>query len=445
MIELVLGDPDLEFLAEALAYDEAESCAIGYTTVGFQSSERTRLLLRDIEVPDKSDYSRRDAASAELTPTVVARAAKRARRDNLGIVFFHSHPGTSPPRFSMVDDEGEEHLAIFMRGRVPHQSHLAVVISGGGVSGRVLGAREPIRIVSIGANRTVLQSSPSETVDTPHESFDRQVRAFGIDGQQRLQGIRVAIVGLGGTGSIVAQQLSHLGVLEFCLVDPDTIDGTNLNRTVGAMQSDVGAQKVEVAARHIRATNPKANVRTIAGDVVRQSTALELVEADVIFGCTDSHGSRAVLQQLSYQYLIPCIDMGSVIARESDGTIKTFGRVQLLAPGLACLTCTSVLDPMQVRRDMMNDYEKRLDPYWIGDREPAPAVISLNGVVASLAVSMLLSMVSGVPMKGRHLLYNLGSSTLRAVKGSPTAECFICSKAGVLARGNSHALYARQD
>ena len=93
---------------------------------------------------------------------------------------------------------------------------------------------------------------------------------------------------------------------------------------------------------------------------------------------------------------------------------------------------------------MMNEYERKQDPYWVGVREPAPAVVSINGVVASLAVTMLLSVVCGIPMRGRSLICNLSAPTLRIVGGTPAAKCFICST-GVLGRGSSHALYARQD
>ena len=77
--------------------------------------------------------------------------------------------------------------------------------------------------------------------------FDRQVRAFGADGQLKLQRLRVAIVGLGGTGSLIAQQLVHLGVRDFILVDPDVIESTNLNRVANAFQDDIGQPKVKIA------------------------------------------------------------------------------------------------------------------------------------------------------------------------------------------------------
>jgi molybdopterin-synthase adenylyltransferase len=275
--------------------------------------------------------------------------------------------------------------------------------------------------------------------------FDRQVRAFGEAGQHALRQLRIAIVGLGGTGSIAAQQLAHLGVRDFLLIDPDVLDVTNLNRVAGANPDDVGKSKVQIAERHICAVATDASVRTIQDDVMRSAVARQLSNADLIFSCTDSHGSRFVIQQVSYQFLVPCVDLGVTIVALGGHITDVWGRVQLLAPGLPCLTCQGLLDPKEVRRDMMTPFERKADPYIQGEREPAPAVMSLNGTVSSLAVTMLLAIVAGVPSSARHLLYNGLTSALRTVAGVPQPNCFICSKNGAFAHGEARPLLARQD
>ena len=79
--------------------------------------------------------------------------------------------------------------------------------------------------------------------------FDRQLRAFGAQGQVRLEGLRIGIVGAGGIGSLLTQQLVYLGVKNFTLIDDDTVGTTNLNRLVGANQWDVSTAKVAVLGR----------------------------------------------------------------------------------------------------------------------------------------------------------------------------------------------------
>jgi molybdopterin/thiamine biosynthesis adenylyltransferase len=200
---------------------------------------------------------------------------------------------------------------------------------------------------------------------------------------------------------MVAQELVHLGIRDFILVDPDHIEVTNLNRVVGACSEDVGHPKVEIAQRYLRRFAPNARVRPIVGDVVRDSVARRLVDADVIFCCTDSHGSRSVVQQVAYQFLIPCIDIGSTITANHGEITGIFGRVQLLGPDQPCLWGSNLLSSEEVRRDMMSEFERKVDPYLQGAHEPAPSVISLNGTVVSLAVTMLLGVATSVPVESR--------------------------------------------
>lgn len=443
MMDIVLTAEHASALG-SLASGTEESAAIFFASEARTPGNRIRLLVREMWTPEAADYTRRGAAEAELAPAFVSRATKHAKRERLSLVFAHSHPGASPPSFSLADDDGERHLADFLAHRLPKQTaHGALVVSDGGLSARGLGSAAPARVVSVGSVRDVL-SNHGEASHTD-DRHDRQVRAFGRAGQAKIQELSIAVVGLGGTGSLVAQQLAHLGVRKFILIDPDTVEATNLNRLANAGPADVGAPKVSVAEQYLRRVSAEARVESIQGDIIRAVVAHRLTEADVIFGCTDSHGSRAVLQQIAYQYLIPTIDMGTTIAVRESSITHVYGRVQLLAPGLACFTCGRLLDGNQVRRDMMTAFERNADPYISGAHEPAPSVISLNGTVASLAVTMFLAVVAGVPSAGRHLLYNGLASSVRSVRGAAEPNCFVCSQLGALGRGDSWPLNARRD
>lgn len=444
MIELVLASDDVDAIRAELTGGEVEGCAIMYASQTSRTDGKVRLLVREVQFPKLEDYTTRGEFDAELKPEFVARITKRASREKLALVFVHSHPGTDVPYFSKVDALGEERLKKFLKLRHPNFTHIALVVSLGGMRARQLGSDTEVRVVSVGTHRDII-FDPSIPLSSTIEMFDRQVRAFGTAGQHAIQRLRIAIVGLGGTGSLIAQQLVHLGVRDFILVDPDTIESTNLNRVANATQNDIGQPKVKIAARYIHAVAKDANINCIEGDVIRSSIARELLNADIIFGCTDSHGSRAVLQQVSYQYLIPCIDMGTTISVSNEQVKHIYGRVQLLSPGHACFTCSSLLDSNEVRRDMMTAFERQADPYIQGAREPAPAVMSLNGTVVSLAVTMFLSMIAGVPVNARHILYNAINSALRNVRANPDSSCFICSRSGSFARGDAWALLTRQD
>jgi molybdopterin/thiamine biosynthesis adenylyltransferase len=444
MIELRLQDGDVSRIVGELVGRETERCAILLASRVPLSDDLERLIVTRIEYPDNDSYSDRSPLSAELKPDYIAHIGKVAARENFSVVFVHSHPGSAPPEFSPTDDQGEIHLAKFLSVRAPSTKPVAVVVSTGGWRARCLSTDAPVRIVSVGAQLQVL-FDPNNTQGSASLKFDRQVRALGAAGQKHLESLTVAIVGVGGTGSIAAEQLAYLGVRKFILIDPDRVDITNLNRVVGARASDVGRFKTDVIVDMIARIIPDQVSHHIVGDVTRTRVARELRNADFIFSCTDSHGSRAVIQQIAYQYLIPCIDVGSVISA-SDGHITgIYGRVQALAPGLPCFTCCELLDSEEVRRDMMNAEERRRDAYIPGTHEPAPAVISINGTVTSIAITMFLAMTVGVPSDGRHILYNGRAPSLRVVSFTRNPNCYICSSRGVLARGDAQLLFTRDD
>lgn len=422
---------------------EVESCAVLYTSEASDGARRC-LIVSEVEYPTDADYEEQTRMSAQLTPRFVARVVQTARRSNRGLAFVHTHPGTTAPHFSLVDDAGEKALAGLLAHRIPDSLHAALVLSLGGTCARELASQTMLRVVSVGARRDVL-FEPEQSSSDVVERFDRQVRAFGNEAQRGLARLRVGIVGLGGTGSVVAQQLAYLGVRDFVLLDPDVIEETNLNRVVGAGSDDMGIDKVKVAERTICRVAPDARVDLHVGDITRTRFARPFLTTDVVFACTDSHGSRAVLQQMAYQYLIPCIDMGSVIIAKEGEIQGVYGRAQLLSPGLPCLTCGHVLDSNEVRRDMMSEAERKLDPYIVGSREPAPAVISINSTVASLATTMFMAVCMGLPSKARHLIYDGLKGSVREVATKQTPDCYICSTIGYLGCGSTAPLLGRLD
>jgi len=444
MIQLVIPTDALALLCDGLLASKVEHCAVLYAEEVTRTDGVVRLLVRDIEVPKPEDYAIQAIDRSELRPEFVARITKCARLKKRSLIFTHSHPGLHRPQFSLTDDAGEKVLAAFLSKRGLNSNHAALVVSKGGMRARGLGTREEIDVISVG-QKLIVESASQDCESEIAKQFDRQVRAFGAEGQRLLQRLRVGIVGLGGTGSILAQQLVHLGIRDFVLIDPDTIEETNLNRVVGANYTDIGTPKIDVVERYLMGHSATTKVKKVPGNVVRATIAKELCGVDMIFSCTDSHGSRSVIQQVAYQYLIPCIDMGSTITIDDGKVTGIFGRVQLLSPGEPCLWCCNLLDPEQVRRDMMSEVERRLDPYIQGAEIPAPSVVWLNGTVVSLAVGMLMAVATSAPLRGRHLIYNAQTASLRSVRATPRPDCFICSKEGVLAKGERQQLYARQD
>lgn len=436
MLRLNLNE--LRELQRFAADRDVETCAAGLLFhAGSAGSES--IVVRELrEVPDEA-YSERTHVSATLRPSFCTQLANAAKKANAGILLAHTHVGTQALRgFSCTDDRGEVPLASYFEARLPGQPLLASVVTAHSIHVRKLAGEQISKVVLVGSDLVGTDSDFAALGET----YDRQVRAFGADGQARLSSLRIAIVGLGGTGSVVAQQIAYLGVRNFVLIDPDLVEISNLNRLVGANKPDVGQEKVETAARQIQRINTQAKCVAVRGDIIDDSVAGELLSADFIFCCTDSMASRAVLNQIAYQYFIPCIDMGVGIGVHEGCVEYIAGRVQMLSPGLPCLVCTGKLDYEQVRREMLTEEQRKADPYVTGAAVTQPAVISLNSTISSAAVTMFLSAVTGIPSRPRMLSYDGKLGTMRAVAMEPRTNCVTCSQA--LGRGKSWKLPTRQ-
>jgi molybdopterin-synthase adenylyltransferase len=432
-------DEHLRHLKDNFLSSEVETCAVLTGPIAYVG--KTRFLCRQISFPSYDAYSRRNETSAELTPEFVAAVASEARRRNEFVCLAHSHPFSEHPSFSAIDDFGEARLLDFLNRRIPGRDHLSLVVGKKTVKCRLLGSNNAVDVYSAGADlRRISTLSDSSDDD---DVFDRQVRALGRSGQQQLRHTCVSVVGLGGTGSVVVEQLAHLGVRNFLLIDHDILEASNLSRVVGTSADDVGRHKVEIAKDLVLRINPTSNVQAFRSNVVDDPVAKLLLQSDFMFCCTDSHGSRVVMNQLAYQYYLPCIDLGVAIRAENEKITHITGRVQMLSPGLSCLVCGNLLDPDTVRRDLMSDIHLKQDPYFIGAREPEPAVISINSTVVSLGITMFMSAITGAPSRARYQLYNGISGTVRAVQSDPVRTCVACSSYGALGKGDNWKLPTR--
>lgn len=447
MNRLVFSEGTFERFRADMLSSELETAALVLARAVRTPNGDWRLLVAGTCVAPADAYAERTREAAILKPEFVAEWVKHARARSLSVVLAHTHPWDGDVAPSPIDIAGEAAVLPFLHRRVPSVPHGALVIGRKGHHCRIFlpeNREAGMEVFSVGPSfRHVPARTEHDTGIAP--AFDRQVRAFGSAGQHRVASVRVGIVGLGGTGSVVAQQLAHLGVRDFVLIDPDLLEETNLNRVVGAQQTDVARPKVEVAADMIRRIRPSAQTTALQASVLHNVIAKTLCDSDVFFCCTDSHGSRAVLTQLAYQYFVPCFDIGVRIDATSGSVSHITGRVQMLSPGLACLACAELLDPEMVRQDLMSESERRADPYIVGHTEVQPAVISINSVVASLAVTMFLGAVAGIPTRARHQIYRAEQGVVRSIENEPSPKCVVCSESGTLGAGDTWVLPGRVD
>lgn len=423
-----------------LAARSVESCAVAYAH--YLPSADAWIVADASPVPEDA-YERRDQVSAVLKAEYVLEVANRSRVTGMAAILIHTHPDCPTyPEFSSTDKDGEAQLAPYLERRGAPVPHAVLVIGVNGCRARRLGSNDEIKVWEVG-RRLDLHSPEPNGVGLERE--DRQVRAFGEPGQRLLKSLRYGVIGAGGTGSLAGQQLAHLGAMDVTIIDPDDVETTNLNRLVGSVPRDVGTPKVEVAARMIRAINPEARVTPIKADIVDSHIADLLPTFDFVLLCTDSHASRAVVNQAAHQYLVPVIDMGVSITATDRTITHITGRIQMIAPGLPCLTCTGALDGMAILRELQTPEQRAADPYVQGVHEPQPAVISINSTVTSLALTMLLGAVTPVPNSPRHLIYDGLRGRVKEMAATSHPECIVCSTSGASAKGATWPLPVRRD
>ena len=175
------------------------------------------------------------------------------------------------------------------------------------------------------------------------QRYDRNMRFFGKEGQDRLGIASVAVVGVGGLGTHVVQQLALLGTKTLVLIDDEEIDDTNRNRYVGVRHDDPvpGTLKVVVGERIAGDIDPEIEVVSIPEALASRSAFDGIIDCDYVFGCLDNEGSRLILTELCAAYSKPYFDLASDIITE-DG--RYGGRVCVARDGNGCLICYRELD-----------------------------------------------------------------------------------------------------
>lgn len=220
---------------------------------------------------------------------------------------------------------------------------------------------------------------------------------LGEHSDQIISDRTIGVVGVGGGGSHIVQQLAHVGFKKFILYDPEVIDISNLNRTVNASEEDVekGTQKLEIASRPINRLHSDAQVESI--EKRWQDDPEPLRQCDVVFGCVDKYQERHELEVSMRRYLIPYIDIGLTVVHHPPRPPLMSGHVFLSMPGKACMWCLGVLSDGKLA-DEAQAY---------GETGPRPQVVWPNGVLASTAVGIAVDLVTGWTKNSPDIVYRL--------------------------------------
>jgi hypothetical protein len=232
-------------------------------------------------------------------------------------------------------------------------------------------------------------------------------------------------------GGHVVQQLALLGLGSMALVDAEELDDTNRNRYVTARVTDrvPGTPKVDIAERLIKDIDPSITVVKVQDSLVGDAAFMAVQQADYVFGCIDSEGARLVLTELCAAYRRPYLDVASDI--EAKDKLRYGGRACLSSDGEACLVCLGQLDMAEAQAELGGPGARELRRAIYGvEKEQlgraGPSVVSINGVVASLAVTEFMVAVTGIRKTNRLSIYRGDMGRVLVSDDAPKPDCFYC-------------------
>jgi molybdopterin/thiamine biosynthesis adenylyltransferase len=157
---------------------------------------------------------------------------------------------------------------------------------------------------------------------------------IGIEGQQRLLRSRALIIGAGGLGSPAALYLGSAGVGRITLVDPDSVDVTNLQRQIAHTLARVGAPKTESARASIAAINPDVQVHALVQRADTDTLGALVSQADVVLDCTDNFKTRHAINAACVRARVPLV-AGAAI--RFDGQVSVYDARDASCPCYACV------------------------------------------------------------------------------------------------------------
>ena len=230
----------------------------------------------------------------------------------------------------------------------------------------------------------------------------------GEEGQIKLLGSRVLVIGAGGLGSPVLMYLAAAGVGMLGVVDGDVVDITNLQRQVVHGTEDIDRPKVESAAARLKSINPEVVVHQHPFRILPEN-ALDLIDQyDLVLDGSDNFDTRYMINDACYLTKTPLVSAALLRFEGQITTIKAYEGEH--AP---CYRCIFPYPPA---------------PGLVPRCEQAGIFGSVAGVLGTMqateALKELLSL--GKSLSGRLVLYDAMNSDTRSLKVRRDPACALC-------------------
>lgn len=342
-----------------------------------------------------------DEMCATRTPKFIAwpgqcieDAVDQAEQHADAIVLIHSHPG-GMLEFSKIDDESDASTmpALFSAIEAEGFHHgSAIMVTDGSMKARLYhsngDAKSINRITRVGHD-----------INDIGKLSLQPAMPFGAEMTKDFSAQTACVIGVSGTGTLVAELLARKGVGHLILIDFDTMEHKNLNRIVNSTTADaeVNRTKVEMMAAAIKHYAPNTRVTTINTSIEKRDAIIAASGADILFSCVDSMAGRSIAELICQSCVIPLVDLGVTIPTRKDAAghihvADVCGRIDYVRPDGPSLTDRIVVTPEGLRREYLLQHapeaaQKEIEAGYIrGVHEEAPSVMALNMRAAGDAV-----------------------------------------------------------
>jgi adenylyltransferase/sulfurtransferase len=237
------------------------------------------------------------------------------------------------------------------------------------------------------------------------DRYQKQRIFLGRDADARLRSRRVAIIGLGATGSVLATWMARAGVGHLTLVDRDIVELTNLHRQILYTERDLGTPKAQAAAAHLAAVNTGIELDPRTSDLTSGNARELLARHDLILDGTDNFEARFLINDFAIATHTPWIYTGAIGA---EGLVWP-----IAPPDTPCLRCLIEQPPAS------------------GDVDTCDSAGVLGpgvGIVASWAALEALKLLSGSGRPQRELARFDFWTNERQFLQPPKTRCPYCSQ-----------------
>ena len=368
------------------------------------------ITIKDI-VYYNQEYKNQTIASISIDSSFRSKCLEEldGRIDVDTFIDVHTHPFSSgEPFFSSIDTDDEINMKKYLVKKGNKIKYASIVFSRDMYKARVWEYENKKVFPSYACIKTQKVSELIEnrsqhefikSYDSQIEMFDRSILALGIDTMKSIMSNQViTIVGVGGVGSILAENLVHMGFQNINLVDYDVVEISNLNRLVGAKYEDAQKKekKVNVVYKHLKSINPFSIVKKYDNSVFDKKIEKVIALSDWVFLTTDNYSSCVKVQELCFKYYVPFISAATNILVENHKIVDIRGEIILVRIGdKLCLNCLGKIDKKELIYETHPDKNIREQMvqkgYVRGANIKDPAVKTLNSMVATIATDILIN------------------------------------------------------